>query len=263
MSSPNWLIRNTSKNHGRTVVVTPENSDFRFLSMARIVLGAGDPPVTARNEGAETTLLVLGGSGRITVGEESFSVGKFDGVYVGRGQEFTVEADGTIDIVEGSAQTDVAAPTRHVRHDEIAQNADLHLNVGAAPAQREIYKVVAENVDGGKLLTGVTLSEPGNWTSWPPHEHAATQEELYLFFDMPAPGFATQYLYDELLDPAAAQIVYNDDAVVIARGYHPNVAPPGFRVNFAWLLCSLEDRTWRKVGGVNVQPEFAGETGLR
>src|SRR5687767_5348594 len=100
MASPNWLIRNTAQSRGRTMVVTPKNSDFRFLSMARIVLEAGDPPVTAINEGSETTLLVLGGSGRITVGDESFTVGKFDGVYVERGAEFTVESDGAIDIVE-------------------------------------------------------------------------------------------------------------------------------------------------------------------
>jgi 5-deoxy-D-glucuronate isomerase len=30
----------------------------------------------------------------------------------------------------------------------------------------------------GKLLTGATMSHPGNWTSWPPHSHTATQKEL-------------------------------------------------------------------------------------
>jgi 5-deoxy-glucuronate isomerase len=110
-------------------------------------------------------------------------------------------------------------------------------------------------------MTGVTMSRPGNWTSWPPHEHAATQEELYLFFDMPR--FGTQYVYTSLDTPELITPVYEDDAVVIVKGYHPNVAVPGFPINFAWLLCSLEDTTYRKLGGVNVQPEFLMETGLK
>ena len=80
---------------------------------------------------------------------------------------------------------------------------------------------------------------------------------------MPRPGFGLQFVYTDLNQPELVAPVYEDDAVVLVKGYHPNVAAPGYPINFAWLLCSLEDRTWRKAGGVNVQPEFAGETGLR
>ena len=80
---------------------------------------------------------------------------------------------------------------------------------------------------------------------------------------MPSPGFATQFIYTDLENPEFVRPVYADDAVVIVKGYHPNVAAPGFPCNFAWLLCSLEDRTYRKVGGVNVQPDFVMETGLK
>ena len=111
---------------------------------------------------------------------------------------------------------------------------------------------------------GVTMSKPGNWTSWPPHEHAATREELYLFFDMPKPGFGTQFIYSDLLNPEFALPVFEDDAVSIVKGYHPNVAAPGYPINFCWALCSLEDDTWRTLAGVNVQPGFESmPTGLR
>lgn len=263
MTQHNWLIRNTASRKGRTISITPENTDFRFISAGRIILDDEVPAVTARNEGTETTLLVLHGSGRVNVGGHSYPVTRFDGVYVPRGEEFTVETDETLDIFEGSAPTDVRAEPRHVRFDEIKNQEGMYLRVGQEPAYRDIYKVLAENVDGGKLLTGVTMSKPGNWTSWPPHEHAATQEELYLFFDIPSPGFATQFIYTGLQEPEFVRPVYSDDAVVIVKGYHPNVAAPGFPCNFAWLLCSLEDTTWRKVGGVNVQPEFMMETGLK
>ena len=111
---------------------------------------------------------------------------------------------------------------------------------------------------------GVTMSKSGNWTSWPPHEHAATREELYLFFDMPRPGFGTQFIYSNLNDPEFVQPVYEDDAVTIVEGYHPNVAAPGYPINFCWILCSLEDDTWRTLANVNVQTGFETmPTGLR
>jgi 5-deoxy-glucuronate isomerase len=263
MQTHPWLIKNTAATKGRTVTITPQNSDFKYISAGRIILDSEIPRVTARNEGSETTLLVLHGSGSVTVGDNRYEVSRFDGVYVPRGAEFTVETDGALDIFEGSAPTEVEAAPHHVRHAEAKDTEGLALRVGAEPYYRDIYKVIAENVVGGKLLTGVTLSKPGNWTSWPPHEHAATQEELYLFFDIPEPGFGTQYIYTSLQNPELVTPVYSDDAVVIVKGYHPNVAAPGFPINFAWLLCSLEDTTYRKVGGVNVQPEFLMETGLK
>ena len=261
MSTHQWLIRNTAGSKGRNIAVTPATSDFKFISAGRIILDGGTPSVTACNEGAETTLLVLHGSGRVKVAGESYDVSRFDGVYIPRGEEFTVETDEALDIFEGSAPTELTFPPAHVKHDVVKEQEGMHLKVGAEPYYRDIHKVIAENVEGGKLMTGVTMSRPGNWTSWPPHEHAATQEELYLFFDMPR--FGTQYVYTDPTRPELIAPVYENDAVVIVKGYHPNVAVPGYPINFAWLLCSLEDTTYRKLGGVNVQPEFVMETGLR
>jgi 5-deoxy-glucuronate isomerase len=261
MTAHPWLFKNTAAQKGRTISISPANSDFKYISAGRIILDGQTPAVTARNEGAETTLLVLHGSGRVSVGDQTFGVSRFDGVYIPRGEEFRVETDGTLDIFEGSAPTGQTFPVAHVRYEDIKESG--HLAVGSEGHYRDIYKVLAENVKGSRLLTGVTMSRPGNWTSWPPHEHAATQEELYLFFDMPHPGFGTQYVYSGLDAPELITPVYQDDAVVIVRGYHPNVAPPGFSINFAWLLCSLEEETYRKLGGVNVQPEFMMETGLK
>ncbi len=258
-----WLVRNTAPGPGRHITITPETSPFQYISAGRILLDKTVPEITATNDGAETTLLVLSGSGEIVVDGTSYQVTRFDGVYVPRGLTFTVRTDERIDIFEGSAPTEVEAEVAHVEFSAVKEDPDLALEVGTEPAYRDIYKVLADNIDGGKLLTGVTLSKPGNWTSWPPHEHAATQEELYLFFDMPHPAVATQYVYSDLANPEFVRPVYGDDAVIIVKGYHPNVAAPGFRCNFAWLLCSLEDRTWRKVGGVNVQPEYEMDTGLK
>lgn len=261
----NWLHRDTASKKGRNISITPETSDFKFLSCGRIILDERELSVTASNPGAETTLLCLHGSGRVRVGGEVFEVSRFDGVYIGRGEEFTVETSSSIDIVEASCPTEKVHSTRYVNYEkEVKESASLTLNVGAEPYYRDIHKVIAENVEGSRILMGVTMSKPGNWTSWPPHEHAATREELYLFFDMPRPGFATQFIYTDLHAPEFAEPVFENDAVAIVKGYHPNVAAPGYPVNFCWALCSLEDDTYRTLAGVNVQRGFETmPTGLR
>src|SRR5690625_5712314 len=79
---------------------------------------------------------------------------------------------------------------------------------------------------------------------------------------MPPPAFGIQLVYEDLNEPEYLGPVFENDAVVIKRGYHPNVAIPGHSLNFLWLMATLEpgmERTW---AGVNTQPEFAKEQRL-
>ena len=89
--------------------------------------------------------------------------------------------------------------------------------------------LIGKNVQAGRIMAGVTFSEPGNWTSWPPHEHAAMLEEAYLYIDMPAPAFGIQLVYTNPREPELATIVREGDVVLMPQGYHPNVAAPGRR----------------------------------
>jgi 5-deoxy-glucuronate isomerase len=33
-------------------------------------------------------------------------------------------------------------------------------------------------------MTSLCWGNPGGWTAWPPNEHAAKREEIYVYFDM-------------------------------------------------------------------------------
>ena len=105
-------------------------------------------------------------------------------------------------------------------------------------------------------MAGVTFSEQGNWTSWPPHEHAAMLEEAYLYIDMPAPAFGIQLVYTNPREPELATIVREGDVVMMPQGYHPNVAAPGGAINFLWMMAAVREDDDRQYGVVNVQPEF-------
>lgn len=247
------------------MILTPADSEFVAISYARIILDETIRSAEGMNIGQETTLLCLHGEGEAIVGDQRFKLSRFDGLYVAPGAKFTIVTETSIDVVEGAAPTAKWHPTQYVNFETDVKNSEsLTLHIGAEPYYRDIHKVIAENVEGSRILMGVTMSKPGNWTSWPPHEHTATREELYLFFDMPKPGFGTQYIYTNLESPEFIMPVYENDAVTIVEGYHPNVAAPGYPINFCWVLCSLEDDTWRTLANVNVQPGFESmPTGLR
>ena len=106
-------------------------------------------------------------------------------------------------------------------------------------------------------------SEPGNWTSWPPHEHAKLLEEMYVYFDMPAPAFGIQLVYNNTDYPELVTVVRDGDAVLMPSGYHPNVSVPGHRICFLWAMAAHREVEYRLFGVVNVQSGFdRGGSGL-
>lgn len=55
------------------------------------------------------------------------------------------------------------------------------------------------------MLLGFTISDPGTWTNWAPHEHAATLKEMYVFFDMPSPAYGIQLFTSMLTLPRSSR----------------------------------------------------------
>ena len=174
--------------------------------------------------------------------------------------------DGSIEVMPGAHGCDLAEiaapvgqryPVQFVPFAKVQQDTELRFNAGKETSQREVNILIGKNVDAGRIIAGVTFSAPGNWTSWPPHEHAAMLEEAYLYIDMPAPAYGVQLVYTNGSEPELATIVHEGDVVLMPQGYHPNVAAPGGSINFLWMMAAHREREDRKYGVFNVQPEFA------
>jgi 5-deoxy-glucuronate isomerase len=148
-------------------------------------------------------------------------------------------------------------PVKFVSYKEVRQNPRLHLIAGKPPAERDLNVLIGANVEAGRIMAGVTFSTPGNWTSWPPHEHSKLLEEAYLFIDMPSPSFGVQFVYTDPQQPELVQVVREGDCVLMPQGYHPNVAAPGGQINFLWMMAAIKEGEDRLYGVVNVQPEYA------
>jgi 5-deoxy-glucuronate isomerase len=145
----------------------------------------------------------------------------------------------------------------------VQKNPALHFHTGGPASERDLNVLIGKNVEAGRILAGVTFSKPGNWTSWPPHEHARLAEEAYLYIDMPDPGWGLQLVYNDPRNPELVAVVKEGDVVLMPQGYHPNVSAPGGTINFLWMMAAVREGEDRQFGVVNVQPEYAqGGSGL-
>jgi 5-deoxy-glucuronate isomerase len=218
---------------GTTLSVEP-GAASRYLYYGRIRLDAGDASVSFSTNQLETGLVCLKGSANVTANGDTFSLGRFDSLYVPRGASVAVTpgAEGC-DLAEVAAPVERQYPTKLVRFADVQKNAELRFNAGKDTNQREVNILIGKNVDTGRIMAGVTFSAPGNWTSWPPHEHAAMLEEAYLYIDMPAPGFGLQLVYTDTHEPEIATIVREGDVVLMPRDITRTSRRPEGRSTFS------------------------------
>ena len=167
---------------------------MREVSYGRIRLSGDLSRVNFANKGQETGLVCLHGTCQVRVGGESFTMTRDDALYIPKGLSIEVQTASEVDLVECSAPVEDEYPLQFVSAEAARKNEKLHFVAGTPSAHREINILLGSNIRAGKLVVGITRSLPGNWPSWPPHEHAsgascrlipATPE-----FDPPRPVFS-------------------------------------------------------------------------
>jgi 5-deoxy-glucuronate isomerase len=257
------IFPRTASHRGRAVCVSPQNSDLTHLHYGRIRLDATLPHAGFETGGRETALLCMGGQCRVVVNGTNYDIDLYDAIYVPAGAAVEVTTDTEVDLVECAAEVSGSYPLQVIRYADVAKSPVLKFTSGGPSTSRDLNIVIGQNVRAGRILAGFTRSVPGNWTSWPPHEHAGTLEELYVYFDMPPPAFGIQMVYTNPDEPEFVTIVRDGDAVLMPAGYHPNVAAPGHSINFIWMMAARREGEDRQFGVVNVQPGFdKGGSGL-
>jgi 5-deoxy-glucuronate isomerase len=257
------VFRKTNAHAGRHVSITPGNSSMRHLAYGRILLNSSKSAESFSTGSRETGLICLSGRGVVTVDQKDIEIGPYDAIYVPRDSSVTIKTKTGVDIAEFSADVDNHYPLQIVRSADIAKDPGLKFSTGGPGCTRHLQMLLAKNIEAGRLIAGITQADPGNWTSWPPHEHAALLEEVYVYFDMPEPAYGIQLVYNNTENPELVTVVRDGDAVLIPNGYHPNVSVPGHRISFLWAMAAHREVTDRQFGVVNVQPGFnQGPSGL-
>lgn len=256
MSPDTMVFRKTDAHLGRRICVSPANSAIKHLAYGRIILNGDTKFAAFENGDRETGLIVLRGSAQVAVDGANYTLNVFDSIYIPRDSRIEVSTRSSADIAEFSCEVERRYPLAVVPYSEVSKDPTLKFMAGVPGQSREVSVVLGKNVDAGRLLLGFTISDPGNWTSWPPHEHAKMLEEMYVYFNMPEPAFGIQMVYNNTQYPELVTVVREGDAVLMPSGYHPNVSVPGHRITFLWAMAAHREKEDRQYGVVNVQPGF-------
>jgi 5-deoxy-glucuronate isomerase len=257
------VFRKTNTHLGRHVSVSPSNSTHKHLAYGRIILNTSSPQVSFSNGIRETGLVCLSGSAEVIVDSKTNRLGQYDAIYIPRDSQIEVRTQSRVDIAEFSADVEHRYPLQAVSYQTVSKDPALRFKTGGPGNTRDLNILLGKNVNAGRLLLGFTFSEPGNWTSWPPHEHTKMLEEMYVYFDMPEPAYGIQLVYNDTQYPELVTVVRDGDAVLMPAGYHPNVSVPGHRIAFLWAMAAHREVEDRQFGVVNIQPGFQqGGSGL-
>jgi 5-deoxy-glucuronate isomerase len=254
------IFRKTNAHAGRRVCISPGNSSMRHLAYSRIVLNASKAAESFSTGDRETGLICLSGEAIVSVDGKEIALGQRDAMYIPRDSSVKISTKTSADVAEFSCDVANRYPLQVVRASEIAKDPGLQFTTGNPGCTRHLQMLLAKNIQAGRLIAGITQADPGNWTSWPPHEHEEMLEELYVYTEMPAPGFGVQFVYTNTTEPELITVVREGDAVLMPAGYHPNVAAPGHCIGFLWAMAAHREVEDRQFGVVNVQPGF-GQTG--
>jgi 5-deoxy-glucuronate isomerase len=257
------IFRKTNAQLGRHVSISPGNSSMRHLAYGRILLNASKSSESFSTGNREMGLICLSGQASVAVDHKDIEVGQYDAIYVPRDSAVSITTKSSVDIAEFSADVDNLYPLQVVRFADLAKDPGLKFSTGGPGYTRHLNMLLAKNIEAGRLVVGFTQADPGNWTSWPPHEHASMLEEMYVYFNMPDPAYGIQLVYNNTEYPELVTVVRDGDAVLMPSGYHPNVSVPGHRICFLWAMAAHREVADRQFGVVNVQPGFdQGATGL-
>ncbi|HTJ88544.1 MAG TPA: 5-deoxy-glucuronate isomerase [Terriglobales bacterium] len=257
------IFRNTNKKTGRHVAISPDNSSMRHLRYGRIILGVAKRSESFSTGDRETGLICLSGEATLTINGEKVSLARFDSIYIPRDSMVKVTTTSSVDLAEFSSNVSGKYPLQVVRYADVSKDPGLNFTTGSPGCRRQLNMLLAKNIEAGRLVVGFTDSEPGNWTSWPPHEHANMLEEIYVFFNMPDPAFGIQLVYNNTEYPELVTVVRDGDAVLMPSGFHPNVSVPGHRISFLWAMAAHQEVEDRQFGVFNVQQGFDhGRSGL-
>jgi len=258
MNQADCVVRATHVHKGRRNWLSPDKSAVHNLHYGRIILDPAAETLAFSTAQHETALICLSGEAQVGAEDRLFQLTRYDSLYVPRDTGVTVAAGaGGCDLAEISAPVSDRYPLQFVAFADVRRNPALHFQTGGDSSRRDLNILIGKNIQAGRILAGVTFSEPGNWTSWPPHEHGATLEEAYLYIDMPEPSWGLQLVYTNPKAPELVVTVREGDCVVMPEGYHPNVAAPGGSINFLWMMAAHREVEDRQFGVVNVQPEYA------
>ena len=187
------------------VDVDPETAGWGHTGLQVRRLAPGQP-LALRTDDSELFVLPLSGSVRVTAEGKEFELQGRDSVfsrvadfcYVGRDSVMTLVSEAGAEVALPSSRCEVALPPAY----GAAEDVPVEVR-GAGPATRQVVNFGVPGVwdHADKLICCELLTPEGNWSSYPPHKHDASDpcrvvnEEIYYYRIQGEAGFGYHRTY--------------------------------------------------------------------
>lgn len=244
-----WKITTPSKS-GFHVVVSPESGLTKSLWAYRLNLKKNET-ITISDDKLELAFAMIKGCASIRISEDSYEIRELDSFYLPAKTQVTIKATEDIFMYVGGAVYEGYGEVFVHHFDAELPVGNVRQVHGEKPYRRDVYMTLGPDVNASRLICGLTWSDPGAWSSWPPHQHERDLEEAYCYFDMDSPAFGLHLSYLESGKPTCAHIVNTGDVVLAPKGYHPTVAAPSNKNCYYWILAAHSHKSRRYDLAVN------------
>jgi 5-deoxy-glucuronate isomerase len=239
---------------GFHLVVSPENSDCQTIRGFRLNLEKGTE-YHLSDENLELNGAVISGKALLFFYKEEYLLSERDSFYLPAGHHVIIKAQSNLVIYFGGAPFEGKGEFFVRKYDMSLPAGNIRQVHGNPPYQREVFMTIAQEDNGSRLICGITEGEPGQWTSWPPHQHSKDLEEIYCYFGIPAPKFALHLASRISGEIEEVYPVSSGDFVIVPEGYHPTVGMPGVKSCYFWIMAAFSGKSRRYDLAVN-DPAF-------
>ncbi len=244
----------TPEAHGRILHTTPGSAGWRYVGFNLHELHPGQHLQSVTGD-REVLLVFVAGRGNVDAG--SFSVAALGGrespfvdapfsVYLPPRTTFSITASTRLELGVCSAPATGKYPPCLIRADEVGK-----ISRGSGTNTRYVRDILPETAAAESLLVVESVTPGGHWSSYPPHKHdtddlprESALEETYYHRLRPAQGYAFQRVYTDDCSLDETMAVYDQNVVLVPRGYHAVAAPYGFHVYYLNVMAGPR-RAWR------------------
>ena len=243
---------------GITVVqdITNKNSSLKYTGLKVLDMTSGS---VFKETLEKWEICIVALKGKITVSDEDNkfeSLGRresvfekipTDSVYISNDRSYSVLAETEATILLAYAPSKNQLPTKLIKaEDNTIEDRGKYAN------KRYVHNILPDdNPSANSLLVVEVYTESGNWSSYPPHKHDQDNlpyesflEEIYYHELNPAQGFVFQRVYTEDREIDETMAVYNQDSVIVPKGYHPVGVPDGYQSYYLNVMAGPV-RTWK------------------
>lgn len=248
-----WKYESFEK-EGFWEVVTPQNSACKITWIYRLNLKKNSG-FTLFNDKLELNGVLVAGAVSVEYKSDLIDLDRLDSFYLPANENLVIKAKEDTSIFIGGGKFENKGKFFTRKYDLSLPLGDIHQIHGKPPYKREVIMTVAQQDEASCLICGITIGEPGRWTSWPPHQHTKDLEEVYCYFDIPKPQSAFHFLSRKEGRFEFVHPVSTGDCVIVPEGYHPTCGMPGVKSCYFWVMTAHKPGSRRYDLAIN-DPSF-------